>query len=90
VPVTTLNSSNHLFADYQPHNSNVFSILDNFKYRDDAFLNYAEADFYILGWHADATQDLFFIRPKLSTPPTYAQRLQDNLIVLTDPAPVPT
>ncbi|KAK1139553.1 hypothetical protein N8T08_000693, partial [Aspergillus melleus] len=37
-------SGNPLFADFQLHNSNVFSIVDNF-------------DYYVIGWHKDAASD---------------------------------
>lgn len=57
-------SSNQLFADYQPHCSNVFSIVDNFEYGTDPkepkYLTAAEASYYVIGWHADESQDLFF------------------------------
>ncbi|KAK1829755.1 hypothetical protein QBC39DRAFT_427107 [Podospora conica] len=57
-------SSNQLFADYQPHCSNVFSIVDNFEYGSDPknpkYLAAAEASYYVIGWHADESQDLFF------------------------------
>lgn len=60
-------SSNQLFADYQPHCSNVFSIVDNFEYPPDGsdpekveYLTEAEASYYVIGWHADENEDLFF------------------------------
>lgn len=53
--LSTITSINHLFADYQPHNSNVFSMLDNTvtKYTD------ATANYYVMGWHADEDEDPF-------------------------------
>ncbi|KAL9944069.1 hypothetical protein D7B24_007914 [Verticillium nonalfalfae] len=54
-----LASSNQLFADYQPHNSNVFSIVDNFEYTKDKFLVTAKASYYIIGWHSVPADDLF-------------------------------
>lgn len=57
-------SSNQLFADFQPHCSNVFSIVDNFEYGTDPkelkYLTAAEASYYVIGWHADEKEDLFF------------------------------
>lgn len=64
VPLSLLNSSNHLFADYQPHNSNVFSIVDNFAYSENnrtKYLTAATASYYVIGWHANEDQDLFHI-----------------------------
>ncbi|KAG7126732.1 Inositol-1 like protein [Verticillium longisporum] len=54
-----LASSNQLFADYQPHNSNVFSIVDNFEYTKDNFLVAAKASYYVIGWHSVPGDDLF-------------------------------
>jgi hypothetical protein len=52
-------SSNQLFPDYQPHNSNVFSMVDNFEYGSNNFLTSATASYYIVGWHSDEQDDLF-------------------------------
>lgn len=53
--ISLLRSGNQLFADFQMHNSNVFSVLDNFEYIDDngqtQYLSHAEASYYLLGWH---------------------------------------
>ncbi|KAI9689317.1 MAG: hypothetical protein M1822_009967 [Bathelium mastoideum] len=56
VRLNLLNSSNQLFPDYQPHNGNVFSILDRFEYQDGnetKYLTDAVAHYYVLGWHPD-------------------------------------
>ncbi|KAK7413169.1 hypothetical protein QQX98_007948 [Neonectria punicea] len=57
------NSSNQLFADYQPHNGNVFSMLDRFEYRDaegkEQCLTAANASYYVVGWQPDVSRDLF-------------------------------
>ena len=58
------NNSNELFADFQMHNSNVFSILDNFEYFDTSYLQQkyldeASASYYLLGWHRDEAKDPF-------------------------------
>lgn len=53
VELNLTNSSNQLFADYQPHNGNVFSIIDNLIDSDgkpiieDVYLSY-----YVVGWHS--------------------------------------
>ncbi|KAH7110820.1 hypothetical protein B0J11DRAFT_473640, partial [Dendryphion nanum] len=65
VRLSLLNSSNQLFPDYQPHNSNVFSMIDNFSYRDEdqedennSYLMAADAEYYVLGWHSDIADGL--------------------------------
>ncbi|KAJ1323712.1 hypothetical protein MN608_10957 [Microdochium nivale] len=58
--ISILRSSNQLFADFQLHNSNVFSMLDNFEYKvgdDKKYLDKADASYYILGWHAHKEND---------------------------------
>jgi len=65
VDLNLLNSSNHLFPDYQPHNSNVFSTLDRFQYEyigEDGLkhvgtLTDAVADYFVIGWHSDPKND---------------------------------
>jgi len=64
VDLSLLNSSNNLFADYQPHNSNVFSMIDTFSYYDEngkeaGTLTDAVADYYVLGWHGGLSNDPF-------------------------------
>ncbi|KAK4166869.1 hypothetical protein QBC43DRAFT_256573 [Cladorrhinum sp. PSN259] len=70
VNLHILTSSNPLFADYQPHNANVFSILDTFPYnevKDEEGkviscdrLTKATADYYVIGWHSDTKDDVLF------------------------------
>ncbi|KAL1592605.1 hypothetical protein SLS60_011021 [Paraconiothyrium brasiliense] len=66
VTINLLNSSNQLFADYQPHNSNVFSMVDPFEYSDGTptrkKLSKANASYYVIGWHGRSEQDPFFKR----------------------------
>lgn len=86
VPLSLLNSSNHLFADYQPHNSNVFSIVDNFAYTDAGgtqYLTAATASYYVIGWHADEDQDLFHMTDNSVT---LKQRLDACLMAFKDPS----
>ncbi|KAI1395302.1 hypothetical protein F4819DRAFT_478817 [Hypoxylon fuscum] len=52
--ISLLRSGNQLFADFQMHNSNVFSMLDNFEYEIEGqtqYLSQAKASYYLLGWH---------------------------------------
>lgn len=59
--ISLLRSGNQLFADFQMHNSNVFSVLDNFEYVDDnnqtQYLSHAKASYYLLGWHWQDSAD---------------------------------
>jgi hypothetical protein len=53
VPLTTMNSTNPLFADYAIHNPNVFSTHDNFSHGDGTqFLQTATCDYVVVGWHS--------------------------------------
>ncbi|KAH0551598.1 hypothetical protein GP486_007185, partial [Trichoglossum hirsutum] len=52
VPLTIFNSSNPLFADYTIHNPNVFSMKDNFQYGPDKYLDHADCDYIVVGWHS--------------------------------------
>ncbi|KAH8702269.1 hypothetical protein BGW36DRAFT_458996 [Talaromyces proteolyticus] len=61
VPLSVLGSGNMLFADFQCHNSNVLSLVDNFEYESGDCLQEATADYYVIGWHASANEDPFFI-----------------------------
>lgn len=67
VTLSTVNTFNPVFADYQPHNSNVFSMLDNFAYPSTGgngkpITKYADivlANYYVIGWHDDQNDDPF-------------------------------
>ncbi|KAM0188483.1 hypothetical protein ACHAPI_010590 [Fusarium lateritium] len=68
IDLNVLNSSNQLFPDYQPHNSNAFSVLDNFSYKNEngtiqALID-AIANYYILGWHSKSVDDPFIVGGK--------------------------
>ncbi|KAL7276585.1 hypothetical protein RUND412_000427 [Rhizina undulata] len=86
--LSLLNSANHLFADYQPHNSNVFSMVDNFSYTDldgsTKYLTSATASYYVLGWHSSDEEDLFYI-PTEPDKPILQERLNACLMKFTDP-----
>jgi hypothetical protein len=68
VSLNLFNSSNQLFADYQPHNSNVFSLIDRFEYEDEKgdeqTLAHAKASYYVLGWQPDTNKDLFNLKTR--------------------------
>ena len=62
VDLTVMNSSNPLFADYAPHNANVFSMKDNFFYGIGnggvpLYLESATCDYVVFGWHSDDMKD---------------------------------
>ncbi|KAK3694276.1 hypothetical protein B0T22DRAFT_487822 [Podospora appendiculata] len=59
VQVSLFNSSNQLFPDYQPHNSNVFSMVDPLDYGDGKKLTSAKMSYYVAGWHASSDDDPF-------------------------------
>ncbi|KAH6649284.1 hypothetical protein F5144DRAFT_634378 [Chaetomium tenue] len=69
--LSLLRSNNQLFADFQMHNSNVFSTLDNFAYRGEdgsrLYLNKAKASYYLLGWHKDDATDPLYDATKQFT-----------------------
>lgn len=56
VPLSIHASSNPLFADYTPHNANVFSMLDDFLDVGSS-IEAAEASYMVLGWHSDVIHD---------------------------------
>jgi hypothetical protein len=53
VPLNVVGAANPLFADYAPHNANVFSVFDNFN----TAITSATVSYYAVGWHADTAQD---------------------------------
>lgn len=58
--LSVVSASNQLFPDYQPHCSNVFSILDPFSCTingEAGNLKEAVASYYVMGWHSDAAND---------------------------------
>ncbi|KAG5793143.1 hypothetical protein H9Q69_007802 [Fusarium xylarioides] len=84
VDISLLRSSNQFFADFQLHNSNVFSTLDNFQYNDGSsekpqFLQKATASYYLLGWHRDELKD-----PLWRDDVTREQRLQGIFMALQE------
>ncbi|KAK5217063.1 hypothetical protein LTR72_010059 [Exophiala xenobiotica] len=93
--LSLLTSSNHLFADYQPHNTNVFSFIDTFAYTTTDSkgntvlqnLKWATASYYVLGWHAkdpslpDIDPDPFNYQPT-DNPVTFNDRMNACLMEL--------
>lgn len=91
VELNLVNSSNQLFPDYQPHNSNVFSLVDTLQYGTDAdgnalVVDTATVSYYVLGWHSSNDQDLFGdLDPTGSV--TRADRLKALKMVLNEADP---
>lgn len=56
VKLSLLQSSDPLFADYTPHNANVWSITDDFLDLGDV-VEHASASYNVIGWHADTASD---------------------------------
>lgn len=85
VPLSILGNINPVFSDYQPHNTNVFSILDNFSYEDNGtkYLEKATANYYVIGWHPYHKEDPFF-PPQQSPYPTHAERLKGCYMQLVE------
>lgn len=91
VPLTTMISSNPLFADYTFHNSNVFSIRDNYMYpgKDSkgqsipVYLEEAIADYIVIGWHSRPQDDPFTAPGGGSFQQTLEMRLQELFMTLT-------
>jgi hypothetical protein len=58
--LTVLDSSNPLFADNALHNGNVLSMIDSFEYTKNgqkSHLQSAQCDYFVIGWHANPTED---------------------------------
>ncbi|KAK6516194.1 hypothetical protein TWF506_006105 [Arthrobotrys conoides] len=68
VDLKLLSSSNQLFSDYQPHCSNVFSMLDNFEYKPGEYLTQVDASYYVIGWNWREETDLFHVDSSNTTP----------------------
>ncbi|KAF5712354.1 hypothetical protein FMUND_8448 [Fusarium mundagurra] len=58
-----LSSSNELFPDYQPHNSNVLSLLDRFEYSTPGAdqprrATAVTASYAVIGWYSNSERDI--------------------------------
>ena len=79
IDLDVLTAANPLFADYQPHNSNIFSMLDDFAYgptTNPSRLIEARADYQVIGWHANEGDDPFTTDPSVTSIPSRLSRLQ--------------
>ncbi|KAK4107378.1 hypothetical protein N656DRAFT_785388 [Canariomyces notabilis] len=89
--LSVVSASNHLFADYQPHCSNVFSVLDDFACTingQPGHLTSAEASYYVLGWHSDSANDpLGNLDPHGDV--TRGERIQSRSMGLNGTGPYP-
>ncbi|KAL5371454.1 hypothetical protein DPSP01_014261 [Paraphaeosphaeria sporulosa] len=88
--LSVLNAANPIFADFQPHNSNVFSIVDNFNYTDQngktAILQSATASYYVIGWHSKEEEDPFYMTTAaIQAKQTLQTRLNNLSIDLPNP-----
>ncbi|KAH6632441.1 hypothetical protein F5144DRAFT_650483 [Chaetomium tenue] len=86
--ISLLRSSNQLFADFQMHNGNVFSMLDDFRYgkpEDVKYLDKAKASYYLVGWHWSPGADPFFKSPAS----THEKTLADLYMQLKTPEATP-
>lgn len=83
--MSLLRSNNQLFADFQLHNSNVFSILDNFQYDgpdgSPLYLDQANASYYLFGWHKDNVADPLYDESRQFT---HAQKLDGLFMTLVN------
>ena len=80
-PFAILDWGNEFFADYQPHNSSVFSMFD-----DLGGVNEGTVSYYVLGFHHKVKEDSFIIdEPDLSIRPTWEEILEIGHMQL-DPA----
>jgi hypothetical protein len=70
VDLQLMGSSNELFADFQPHCSNVFSIVDNFYYgtqeKKPMYATDVRASYSVIGWNSRAPKDIAKPRKKRS------------------------
>ncbi|KAL7974917.1 hypothetical protein HDV63DRAFT_364666 [Trichoderma sp. SZMC 28014] len=64
IGLRLMGSSNELFPDFQPHCSNVFSIVDNFYYGNDTktkkplYATAVRASYSVIGWNSKASADI--------------------------------
>ncbi|KXH28815.1 hypothetical protein CSIM01_03465 [Colletotrichum simmondsii] len=69
INIDLTKSSNQLFPDFQPHNTNVFSMIDDLRIGDELQrIQKAKLSYYVLGFHRDSKQD------PLASPGAYGTR----------------
>lgn len=83
--ISSLRSGNQFFADFQLHNTNVFSILDSFEYKgpdqEKYYLDEATASYYLFGWHSDNSSDPLWDEDRRYA---HSQRLEAMFMTLID------
>lgn len=87
VALSVLNSSNHLFADFQPHNSNVFSMIDDVSYTDQTGLQKitsATISYQVIGWHSNENENPYHIYE--DGPTSLGKRMGALAMALKDPS----
>ena len=76
-PLTAMNSSNPFFADFQPHNANMFSIHDDMPYTpvgsSTRKIETATASYFVFGYYAAEKYDPFtvdrdMVKPNMRLP----------------------
>lgn len=82
LKLTVMSSSNPLFADYTPHNANVFSMCDTLSFGkpdNPSYLQKALASYCVIGWHSTPGSDPFSVpgRP-------LADRIEDLKMQLSE------
>ncbi|KAF2498802.1 hypothetical protein BU16DRAFT_524851 [Lophium mytilinum] len=91
TPFTVVESANELFADYQSHNTSVFSIHDDLgfsSYKDP--IAAATLSYVVIGFHADATDDpLIFKEQPATISPSHEDLLKSCHLKL-NPTATPT
>ncbi|KAI0546742.1 hypothetical protein F4679DRAFT_404669 [Xylaria curta] len=70
-PFTIVESANELFADFQPHNTSIFSVFDSLGGIADAKVTY-----FVAGFHANVSDDPLSISPEELERPTYGALLK--------------
>ncbi|KAL1878934.1 hypothetical protein Plec18167_004229 [Paecilomyces lecythidis] len=94
IPLTVMRTANPYFADYQQHNSSVFSFFDDLvvkpgdvDYEENAIkqLMRGNVSYTILGYHSTSTRDPLVIDPKTPSPiPTHEERLKTCFMEMKD------
>lgn len=77
-PFTILEWGNELFADYQPHNSSVFSLFDSLDGIQNATVTY-----YVVGFHQTQMDDPFWVdEPATELRPTWQEIMKTEKMQL--------
>jgi hypothetical protein len=94
VPLTVATTGNPYFADFQPHNANVFSFFDDlvsaprdFSYEDGrlTWIFRGTLSYTIFGYHSSFDMDPLTILPSTPAPvPTHEERLDTCFMALKD------